>query len=62
MPNSDITRVSLELISKGGGITSPELVNYLNRDFDPNNRDVTLDTEIFNSALKGFFYLGADGG
>lgn len=61
MSNSDITRVSLELISKGGGITSPELVNYLNRDFDPNNRDVDLDTEIFNSALKGFFYLGADG-
>jgi len=61
MSNSDITRVSLELISKGGGIISPELVNYLNRDFDPNNRDVDLDTEIFNSALKGFFYLGADG-
>jgi len=61
MSNSDITGVSLELISKGGGITSPELVNYLNRDFDPNNRDVALDTEIFNSALKGFFYLGADG-
>src|SRR4030042_4159453 len=61
MSNSDITRVSLELISRGSGITSPELVNYLNRDFDPNNRDVALDTEIFNSALKGFFYLGAGG-
>ena len=61
MSNSDITKVSLELISKGGGITSPELVNYLNRDFDPNNRDVALDTEIFNSVIKGFLYLCADG-
>lgn len=61
MSNSDITRVCLELISKGGGITSPELINYLNRDFDPNNRDSAYDAEIFTSVLKGFFYCAADG-
>lgn len=61
MSNSDITEVALELISKGGGKISPELVNYLNHDFDPNNRDVALDAEIFDSALKGFFFLGAAG-
>lgn len=61
MTDSDITEVALDLIAEGGGNMSPELVNYLNRDFDPNNRDVAFDTEIFESALKGFFFHGAHG-
>jgi len=61
MTDSDITEVALDLIAKGGGNISPELFNHLNRDFDPNNRDVAFDTEIFESALKGFFFHGANG-
>jgi len=61
MTDSDITGVALDLIGKGGGNISPELVNYLNRDFDPNNRDVAFDTKISESALKGFFFHGANG-
>lgn len=61
MTNSDVTKVALDLIAKGGGNISPDLVAYLNRDFDPNKRDVAFDTEIFESALKGFFFHGANG-
>jgi hypothetical protein len=61
MTDSDITEVALDLIAKGGGNISPELVNYLSRDIDPNNRDVAFDTEIFESVLKGFFFHGANG-
>lgn len=61
MTNSDITRVALDLIAKGGGNISPELVDHLNRNFDPNNRDLAFDTEIFEPALKGFFFHGANG-
>jgi len=61
MPDSDVTEVALNLISKGGGNISPELVNYLNRDFDPNTRDGAFNTEIFESALKGFFFHAANG-
>ncbi len=61
MINSVITEVATDLITKGGGKISPELVEYLNRDFDPSNRNAAMDEERCEAVFKGFLLHAANG-